>query len=414
MNRRKVALVIRREYLESVRRKSFLFGLVATPLLFALMVFLPLVAGGLLADEEPAPLAVVDHTETYGERLRRSLEEDPAATDAGPFPELVVWAPENAPPPAALDEDVASGRLSGWILLPADFEETGRFDFHAESVLDLAVTENLEHRVGRMLAEKKAADAGLALETVEELLRPAEMKVFRVGDEGAETDPEQLYLRAVMLVLMLFFALLPTGQILMRSVIEEKSSRVVEVLLSSVTPKELMVGKILGLGAVGLTLIGAWAAVGALLVLRGGGTLPIRGDEIVVFLLYFLPGYFLYAGLLGAIGSVCSEERDAQPFLTPISLMLIFPILLGLTIAQNPDHLFARVLSFVPFFTPSLVLFRFTIQPPPAWEMAATWIVLAAGTVAMFWISSKVFRTGILLTGKRPTIPEIARWVWAR
>lgn len=414
MNRHKVALVIRREYLESVRKKSFLFGLVATPLLFALMVFLPLVAGGLLADGEPAPLAVVDHTGIYGERLQRSVEEDPGDRGVGRLPELTVWTPEDAPSRAALDDDVASGRLSGWILLPADFEETGRFEFHAETVLDMAVTESLEHRVGRMLSEKKAADAGLSLEAAEELLRPPEMKVFRIGDDDAETDPEKLYLRAVMLVMMLFFALLPTGQILMRSVIEEKSNRVVEVLLSSVTPKELMVGKIIGLGAVGLTMLGAWAAAGALLVMRSGGTLPIRGDEIGVFLLYFFPGYFLYAALLGAVGSVCSEERDAQPFLTPISLMLIFPILLGFTIAQNPDHILARVLSFIPFFTPSLVLFRFTIQPPPVGEMVATWLVLVAGTVAMFWISSKVFRTGILLTGKRPTIPEIARWVWAR
>lgn len=110
---------------------------------------------------------------------------------------------------------------------------------------------------------------------------------------------------------------------------------------------------------------------------------------------------------------MCSQERDAQPFLTPISLMLVMPILLGVAIAQNPDHLAARILSFVPFFTPSLMLFRFTIQPPPAWEIAATWGTLVAGTAAMFWIASRVFRTGILMTGKRPTLPEIVRWIGA-
>jgi ABC-2 type transport system permease protein len=197
-------------------------------------------------------------------------------------------------------------------------------------------------------------------------------------------------------------------------VIEEKANRVIEVLLSSVTPKELMVGKIVGLGAVGLTLLGAWAACGLLLALRSAGAFPINAREVGVFVLYFFPGYFLYAALLGSIGSICNSEREAQPFQLPINLMLIFPVMLGFAIAQNPDHLLTRVVSFIPFFTPSLMLFRFTIKEPPLWEIAATWMTLLVGTVGMFWVSSRVFRIGILLYGKRPTIPEVARWVWAR
>ncbi|NNE43593.1 MAG: ABC transporter permease, partial [Gemmatimonadetes bacterium] len=146
---------------------------------------------------------------------------------------------------------------------------------------------------------------------------------------------------------------------------------------------------------------------------QGGRPFPVQPGEVGVFLLYFFPGYFLYAALLGAIGSVCTTERDAQPFLTPISLMLVLPILLGIAIAQNPDHGVARALSFVPFLTPSLMMFRYTIQPVSAAEIAATWTTLVASTVAMFWVASRVFRTGILMTGKRPTLPEIARWIGA-
>ncbi|MGQ0721580.1 MAG: ABC transporter permease [Candidatus Eiseniibacteriota bacterium] len=413
MNRAKVWLIIRREYLESVRKKSFLFGLVATPLIFVTVMFVPILATGLLADGE-VQLSVVDETGVYGEKLRAALEGGEAGT-AGFRPTVTVWSAGEGPEAAELDDAVARGELSGWIRLPADFEQTGALELHAQSVLDLAALEAIENRATSILSEKKAADLGLESEQVRQLLQRADLKVFRAGDAAKETDPEQLYLRAVILVMMLFFALLPTGQILMRSVIEEKANRVVEVLVSSVTPREIMVGKILGLGAVGLTLIGAWAAAGGLLAWRSGSaTLPVGGGEIGIFLLYFFPGYFLYAALLGAIGSVCSSERDAQPFLTPISLLLVLPVMAGFAIAQNPDHLAARVLSFVPLVTPSLMVFRYTIQPPPAWEIAATWLVLVASTVGMFWISARVFRTGILMIGKRPTLPEIARWVWAR
>jgi ABC-2 type transport system permease protein len=130
--------------------------------------------------------------------------------------------------------------------------------------------------------------------------------------------------------------------------------------------------------------------------------------------MYFLPGYFLYAALLGSIGSICNSEREAQPFLTPISLVLIFPVMMGIAIAQNPDHLVSRILSFVPFLTPSLMMFRIAIKEPPLWEVAATWGTLLASTVAMFWAAARVFRIGILMYGKRPNLPEVARWVTAR
>jgi ABC-2 type transport system permease protein len=318
-------------------------------------------------------------------------------------------------PPHLLDARVAAGELDGWLRLPADFADTRAFEMHAESVLDPALLEAVKGRVTAALTEAKAGEVGLAPEQVRELLRPVQLTLFRTRDGDRSTDPEHLYLRAVLMVMMLFFALVPTGQILMRSVIEEKANRVVEVLLSSVTPGEIMLGKVLGLGAVGLTLLAAWTAAGLLLSARAGGAaVPVSPAEVGVFLLYFLPGYFLYAALLGAIGSVCRTEREAQPFLTPISLTLVLPVLAGFALAQNPDHVLARVLSFVPLLTPSLMLFRFTLQPPPAWEIAATWLVLVLSTIAMVWVSSRVFRTGILLTGKRPTLPEIARWVWAR
>lgn len=411
MNWSKVRQVIRREYVESVRKKSFLFGLVATPLMMLGLIALPLFSGDLLA-ERAVVVGVLDLSEGHGAQLEATLAEEPP--ERRDRLRLVVHRPPGPPSPAALDARVASGELTAWIRLPADFAETGVAEYRAESITNLGVLSSLEQLLQRVLARERAARFDLAEEDVEVLLTGVELETYRIGQEDREASFDQVYFHAVALVMIMFFALVPTGQILMRSVIEEKASRVIEVLLSSLDARELMVGKIVGLGTVGLTLIVAWTAIGAVIASRLGSGFPIGGDDLGVFVLYFVPGYFFYAALLGSVGSICHQERDAQPFMTPISLLLILPVMLGFAIAQSPDHVLVRVASFVPFLTPSLMMFRFTIQPPPAWELAATWLALVAATVAMFWASSRIFRIGILMTGKRPTVPEVARWIRAR
>ena len=410
MSRAKVLTVMRREYVESVRKRSFVIGLVSTPLIFLTMLALPLLSQRILVDE-PVTIAILDLTGGIGARF---AEVEPKSSAAVPSaPKLFVAPPGTEE--SRLEQQVLAGEISGWIRLDEEFLQSGRFRYSAESVTNLGVLQHLEARAQRVLAERRAAGLGLDAERLEELLTPAEIRTVKIGTGGTrEAEFEVVYLRAVALVMMMFFALLPTGHILLRSVIEEKTNRVIEVLVSSVTPFELMLGKILGLGAVGLTLLGAWAAAATLLSLSLGRALPISAAEIGIFALYFVPGYFLFAALLGSIGSVVSSEREAQPFVTPLSLTLVFPVMMGIAIAQSPDHWLARALSFFPLLTPSLMLFRFAIKAPPAWEIAATWLVLVLGTIAMFWAASRIFRVGILLTGKRPTFPEIVKWAWSR
>ncbi len=422
MNWSRVYQVIRREYIESVRKKSFLFGLVATPTLMALLIFLPVLSGEMLA-HDTIVLAVADATGEYGARLESALQGEAGIGERGSRPEITIYGPTDSPSPAELDAAVLAGELSGWIRIPADFATSGLVEYRSESITNITALENLKDRFERLYVEKTAHDFDIPSDQVDSLLRPVEMRTIQLGRDGErESDFAQIYLKAVALVMIMFFALMPTGQILMRSVIEEKSNRVIEVLISSVSPMELMVGKIFGLGAVGLTLLGAWAGAAAALAGlgamgglggAGGAGLPISAAEAGFFVMYFFPGYFFYAALLGAIGSICNSEREAQPFLTPISFALIFPVMLGIAIAQNPDHLLARVLSFVPLLTPSLMMFRIAIKEPPLWEVAATWGTLIVATVAMFFGAARVFRIGILMYGKRPSLPEVLRWLRA-
>jgi ABC-2 type transport system permease protein len=412
VNFAKVGAILRREYVESVRKKSFLFGLVATPLLMIAMLYVPLAARRLFADQ-PLRLAIVDRAGGWAELARDAISERGDRT-------TIEIAPEPHAPLTALEARVRAGELTGWILFPDDFASTGRFQYSSRGIPEPALLEQITHRIERVVARRRAAAFGLDSTAAEQLLQPIEIKTLQLGSDGEiETDFTRMYLRAVTLVFILFFALMPTGQILMRSVIEEKSNRVIEVLLSSVTPREIMTGKILGLGAVGLTLLGTWAACAVLLSLRAGAA--AAGDAAfidprlaLVFLLYFVPGYFFYAALLAGVGSLCTSEREAQPFLSPISLLLVFPIMIGFVVAQHPDHAAVRALSFIPFFTPSLMLFRHAIQEPPAWETLATWSTLVAAAFAMVVLAGRVFEVGVLMTGKRPTLPELARWLGVR
>ncbi len=409
MNTTKVREIIRREFVESVRKKSFLFGLVATPALLLLLISLPILARGIVGPEH-IELWIIDHTAKYGELLRDSLAGEPMTPGAPAF-QVNVYDPESAPPESQLAAAARDGDITAWIVLPEDFARSRELEYHSASITDPAAVEALNGRAQKVLTRARAQELGLDSEDVDALLLPVQVKTFLTGRTGVEeADFTVVYLRAVALVMILFFALLPTGQILMRSVIEEKTNRVIEVLLSSVTPRELMVGKILGLGAVGLTLLAAWCACGVLLALRAG-QFPIAPDQLGIFLLYFLPGFFLYAAIFASVGSVCSSERETHPFQTPISLTLAIPVFLGFAILQEPNHVIWHVASFFPLITPSLMLFRFVIRQPPLWEIAATWITLVAATVGMMWAATRVFRVGILIYGKRPTIPEILRWV---
>lgn len=409
MNTAKVREIIRREFVESVRKKSFVFGLVATPALLLLLISLPVLVKGIVGPES-VELWIIDRTAKYGELLRDSLMEEPS-TPGAPVFRVKVYGPDQAPPESVLAAAARDGDITAWIVLPEDFAASRALEYHSASITDPAAVEALNGRAQKVLTRSRAQELGLDREDVDTLLLPVQVKTFVTGRAGVEeADFTVVYLRAVALVMILFFALLPTGQILMRSVIEEKTNRVIEVLLSSVTPRELMVGKILGLGAVGLTLLAVWCACGVLLALRAG-QFPISTDQLGIFLLYFLPGFFLYAAIFASVGSVCSSERETHPFQTPISLTLAIPVFLGFAILQEPNHVIWHVASFFPLITPSLMLFRFVIRQPPLWEIVATWITLVAATVGMMWTATRVFRVGILIYGKRPTIPEILRWV---
>ena len=210
----------------------------------------------------------------------------------------------------------------------------------------------------------------------------------------------------------MFMGIFVMSQHMLTSVIEEKNSRVIEILLSAVSPFQLMTGKIMGLAGIGLTVITLWAA-GAFLAARWQGLeLPLPVEIVPYFLIYYILGVLLFSSVLAGIGSICNTIKETQSLMFPVSLIVVLPMLCWYSIVRHPEGTLARVLSFIPPLTPMVMITRLAASSDlDAIEILASLILLVAAVLAVVWAAAKVFRTGILMYGKRPTVPEILKWI---
>jgi ABC-2 type transport system permease protein len=229
------------------------------------------------------------------------------------------------------------------------------------------------------------------------------------------------YFGTFIFVFILFMTLLLYGIAMMRGILEEKASRIMEVLLGSVSPNELMTGKILGIGLVGLTQIAVYLATAGVMrvvvAARFAGQHELAGimssftfTKLAFFLIFFLLGYFMYVALFACVGAVCNSEQEAQNLQAPVTWTLMLPMMATIFFVGNPDSTASVVLSLIPIFTPMVMFMRICVQMPPAWQIALS-IALTTGAIwLLFRAAAKIFRIGILMYGKRPTIPEILKW----
>jgi ABC-2 type transport system permease protein len=213
---------------------------------------------------------------------------------------------------------------------------------------------------------------------------------------------------------MIYMGIMGIGQQMLSSVIEEKNSRIIEMLLSAVSPFELMAGKILGLGAIGLTIVGLWTTVSYGSIVSQGISVDISGKLLFCFVVYYILGFLLFSSLLAAIGSICNTLKETQELMMPIILVMVLPMVAWFKLVQSPDGIFARVLSLVPPVSPLVMPLRISAGSNVGIvEILASVGLLAASVLLMMWLAGKIFRTGILMYGKRPSLCEISRWLRA-
>jgi ABC-2 type transport system permease protein len=335
-------------------------------------------------------------------------------------------------PEAVLREKVEKGELFAYFVIdenPISLDQKSRYV--SNNVTDDDLRKWFAGHATDVVRKRRVAELDLAPDEVRMVTASFALEEKRIDETGEEadvkTDEKLLGIAPVAFVYMLWIAIFSAANMLLTNTIEEKSNRIIEVLLSSVSPMQLMAGKIWGIGAVGLTIVGSWAlfALAAVrfapLFFDGGNNsgmfdalMSAVGNPFYLtsFVGYFLAGYLLYAALLVAIGSVCNSLKEAQNLMQPVMILLIVPLIAMVPVMNDPNGTVARVLTYVPTFTPFLMMNR-AGGPPPMIEYVVTSILLVVTIAFAFIAAGRVFRVGVLMTGKPPKITEILRWMFA-
>jgi ABC-2 type transport system permease protein len=415
-----VGAVIAREYLQRVRTRTFLVGTIGLPLLMlALFVISGLMAGG--GGTAERSLAVVDRTGV--------LEAGVTARLAAAGFEVESVEPGSAAE-AELESRLVDESVGGALFLERETLEDGSARLRGASPPGLLRRIGIQQAVSQTALEVRlmGSDEGPALAA---LLAGGELHLESVGpgdgDDATEEDGTTAMVAGFAGAFLLYVVLLVYGTMVLRAVLEEKTGRIAEIILSSMRPGELMLGKIVGVGAVGLTQLAAWILFAA--VLLGTGVLAmlpffpegglgfdvrayLPGAEVFAFFaLCFLVGYFLYASLFAAVGAMCSTEEEAQQLQFPVVMLVVVPIVFLAPVLENPTTSWAVGLSLFPFFSPILMFARVAAGAAPAWEAALSVVFMLATLLGTAWVAGRIYRTGILMQGKRPTLPELWRWV---
>jgi len=416
----KIFKIIRREYVEAVRKKTFLLSTMLVPILMVAVIFVSV----FLADREPERsfyVAVIDKRGDLAPRLFEVMDDTLSNGERRFSIELSsLGGGSDDVVKATLMERIETQELDAFIVIPEDILDKGSAEFYAKSVGVLAFEPRFRSALGKLVIENRLMTEGLSPDHLYEMMKGIEFKTLLV-EKGMEKESgfEQEYAVTMAAVMILYMTIMIHGLAVMRSVLEEKSSRVIEIVLSSVTSMQLMVGKILGTGLVSLTQYAIWAFLAAAVMMVG----PTGGDaafdlaeyitlgEVAFMVLFFLLGFLLFGTAYAAIGAMCNSEQEANHLHTPLVMLLVVPMLLAINVIQDPSGTVARVLSFIPFDAPILMFMRISVSTVNAAEIAVSVLGIILSIAVMFWIVARIFRVGILMYGKRPNLPELIKWI---
>ena len=397
-------LIARREYVERIRTKGFLIATILIPTLMGGGMF---GAAELAAKSQTASHIVVLTAQAQpAQDLKHELEH-------GKDSKMTVEILPLATPHADLDQKMKEKQLDGYLVIEpvAEAGQRPEFDFTPRSTADIATTTAIEEALHRVLIREYLAGKGLSSAQADALLAPVKLNLL--GKNGERGNSRTAFLVAYVLFFLMYMVVLLYGMNVARSIIEEKTSRVFEVLLATIQPEELLAGKILGVGAVGLTQVGIWMIAFGLLAAQMGATsgVQISLGQVIYFVVYFSLGYALYSAVAAALGAMTNSEQELQQLNMFLMLPLFFSILMLTPVVTNPNSVLSRIVSQIPFCAPLLMNLRVSLSMPQPWEIALSIGLILVTIYAVLWVSSRIYRVGILMYGKKPNLPEILRWM---
>ena len=417
---RKLRLIVKREYLTRIKTKGFIIGTILVPLLglaFCLLIIF-------LVNHKPTHsmrLVIVDNSGTLAQPIAQGL--DAKLENGNPEFNIVETIVSPAAPDAVqqdLRARINAEKIDAYLWIPRDPRDS--FELHMRNPDNFSLIGPLSGAVDQAVISARLSERGVHLDDIKSILRGTDLKLMKISETGEAEEKGQSIGIAIALVILLYTALLMYGIITMRSVLEEKTTRTMEVLISAVRPFELLTGKILGVAAAAFTQFAVWMISTALLFTYGalaamgmGGT-AMSGVHVPISLvlyasIFFIGGYFLYSSMFAAIGAACSNEQDAQQLQWIAMAPLVFCMVIYSMVLNDPTSTASVVLSEIPFFAPVLMSLRISLQTPPAWQIALSLVLLFLTTIGTIWASAKIYRVGILMYGKRPSLVEMFRWL---
>jgi ABC-2 type transport system permease protein len=410
----KIGIVIKREYLTRVRKKSFIIMTFLMPVLFVGLVFGTILLSK-VNESEAKNIVVVDETGEYFQLFENTDQYHFIEAQKG-FEGFRQQSDGNVYATLVITDDL--------------LENPAALTLYSWQQVTPATGSTITAQLNNYLSEKKLASYNIPeIKTIlEESKIAVKVKSIRLGESGKETETSAEFAMVLGMVftLLIYMFIFVYGAMVMQGVMEEKTNRIVEIMVSSVKPFDLMMGKLIGIGAVGITQFGLWGLLIAGVTLFGSALLAGVGGSAemiftllsssnvltlcLYFILFFIGGYLIYASLFAAIGAMVNSQEDTQQYMMPITILILFAFYAGFYSAQNPDGPLAFWTSLIPFTSPIVMMTRLPYDVP-WWQLILSIALLVITVILIVVLVAKIYRVGILMYGKKPTYKEIVKWL---
>jgi ABC-2 type transport system permease protein len=443
----KFLAVVKREYLTRVRTKMFIVFTVLGPVMIGLFTVVP----AYIASIKPSAtrIAIIDQTE--GGKMYARVEQSILGRKAAPATSENQNANAASEKPAdgargnqrgsaensfriepasldgrsldevrnALSERVSKDELDGYIILPPDILQNGEVQYYARNVGDDFTREQIRSRISSAVRDQRMDDENISPDLIARINTPVNMKA--INTESGRQESGGGFFFVFIIGFLIYIMIIMYGQVILGAVVEEKETRIAELLFSSVRSFPLMLGKLIGVSLVALTQFAIWGLAFAAFAIYGVGMLSDRGLNIslppvplvffLYFFLFFVLGYFIYATVYALVGSVVTTTQEGGQLAMPVLFMLIIGFYFAFPVIRSPNSSLAFWVSMFPFFSPITMVVRIVTQTPPLWQIILS-LIIGYGTVALLmWLTARIYRVGMLMYGKRATVPEIMRWI---
>src|SRR5215467_1765312 len=419
-------VILKREYLERVRTRIFLVLTLLAPAIMTALMVLP--AKLATMGEKPEHIVIVASTKEFGATVRQQLLAEPLVSEENED-DAAKRKPETS---YTIDIDTTaseSGRtvlrgkittreIDGFLWLTDDAIAAHTVAWDGREKAGSREKAWIRDAVNRVVQQQELGKKGLTAEQSAELLKPVEIETFRIENgRQIRSSGSGRFMEIIVMVMLIYVAVLLYGISVMRSVLEEKTSRIMEVLLSSASSTELMTGKLLGVGAVGLTQIVAWTVMAGVIALPSLATQPNFSElqlsplVMISFVLYFLLGYLLYSTMYATVGAITTTEQEGQQLQFIIVIPLVLSVFMLSPVIRTPDAASVVWLSMISFFAPIVMYARIVVQTPPLWQIGLSLALMVAMIAGLVVLCARIYRIGVLIYGKRPNLPEIMKWL---